>query len=400
MRIIILNADYLRFLAWFYRKHPGLENASYAEQMKARNASLFGLANFYSRNFAALGHEAVEVHVNNRALQAAWAREHGMNVELATTFGDARQHRLPGWLQRAAAPFKPVLRPLVRKVGLSPSLDAASEQVLLAQIEEFRPDVVLNQDVFYVDVPLMRRIKQIGNPVLVAQVGIEPSRGIDWSIYDLMLSQLPRIVQAFRDAGVRAEVTHLAFEPGLLDDLPPVPAQDVDISFVGSVSEDHRQRIALLEAVAARHDLKLWGNIPRSLPSSSPLHGCFQGEVWGADMYQTLRRSKITLNSHIDIAGREAGNMRLFEATGVGAFLLTDYKDNLHTLFEPDRDVAVWRSIDDCLASIGRYLPDANGRAAIARAGQNRTMAQHTYSHRAQEILGMIGDLPRRPRRL
>ena len=46
-------------------------------------------------------------------------------------------------------------------------------------------------------------------------------------------------------------------------------------------------------------------------------------------MYQALRRSLITLNSHIDMVGREAGNARLFEATGVGTFLLTDFKDNL-----------------------------------------------------------------------
>ena len=105
-------------------------------------------------------------------------------------------------------------------------------------------------------------------------------------------------------------------------------------------------------------------------------------------MYQVLRRSRITLNSHIDLAGREAGNMRLFEATGVGAFLLTDFKDNLHTLFAPDREVAVWRSIDDCLAAIDRALGDDMRRAAIARAGQARTMAQHTYRHRVRQILG------------
>ncbi|HLZ05868.1 MAG TPA: glycosyltransferase [Bradyrhizobium sp.] len=397
MRIIILNADYPRFLAWFYRKHAGLEHAGYDTQMAARNASLFGLADFYSRNFAALGHSAVEVHVNNRFMQSAWAREHGLGIAVATPADhQARQQMLPGWLQRVAAPFKPILRPLVRKVGLSPRLDAASEQILLAQIEAFGPDVVLNQDVFYVDVALMRRIRQIGNPLLIGQVGIEPSRGIDWTIYDLMLSQLPRIVQSFRAAGVRAEVAHLAFEPALLDALPPTPSQDIDISFVGSVSEDHRQRIALLEAVARRFDLKMWGNIPRLLPATSPLHRCLQGEVWGAGMYQALRRSRITLNSHIDIAGREAGNMRLFEATGVGAFLLTDFKDNLHTLFEPDRDVAVWRSIDDCLSAIERFLKDAGARETIARAGQARTMAQHTYRHRASEMLALIGGLKRR----
>jgi len=390
MRIIILNADYPRFLAWLYRNKAGLETASYATQMAARNASLFGLANFYSRNFGELGHAAAEVHVNNRFMQSAWAREHGMAVELAPAHGQARQDRLPGWLQRAAAPFKPLLRPLVRKVGLSPRLDTASEQILLAQIEAFKPDVVLNQDVFHVDLDLMRRIKQIGKPVLVGQVGIEPSRGVDWTVYDLMLSQLPRIVQSFRTAGARAEVAHLAFEPRLLDDLPAAPPQDIDISFVGSVSADHQQRIALLEAVAGRHDLKLWGNLPRSLPDSSPLHRCFQGEVWGAPMYQTLRRSKITLNSHIDIAGREAGNMRLFEATGVGAFLLTDFKDNLHELFGPGRDVAVWRSIDDCLKTIDRFLADPDGRARIAQAGQARTLSQHTYRHRAGEMLKLI----------
>jgi spore maturation protein CgeB len=393
MRILILNADYPRFLRWLYRKQSGLESASYAEQMAARNASLFGLADFYSRNFEALGHSAQEIHVNNRAMQSAWAREHGMTVELVVQESEPRQDRLPGWLQRAAAPLKPLLRPLVRRVGLSPRLDAASAKILLAQIEAFEPDVVLNQDVFYIDTDLVRRIKQIGKPILVGQVGVEPSRGVDWTTYDLMLSQLPRLVRSFAATGVRAEVIHLAFEPSLLEQLPEAPVQDIDISFVGSVSADHQQRIALLEAVARRHELKLWGNLPRSLPASSPLHRCFQGEVWGAEMYQTLRRSKITLNSHIDIAGSEAGNMRLFEATGVGAFLLTDFKANLHRLFKPDRDVAVWRTIDDCLNTIDRFLADPTGRADIARAGQARTISGHTYRHRAVELLNLVETL-------
>ena len=392
MRILVLNADYPRFLAWFYRRQPGLENTSYAAQMAARNASLFGVADFYSRNFSALGHRAAEIHVNNPWLQAAWAREHGMAFEAPESPGGTGRRELPRWLQRVAKPLKPMLRPLARRVGLSPRLDAQAEKILLAQIEEFRPDLIINQDIFYVDTGLMRRIKSIGSPLIIGQVGIEPSRGEDWSVYDLMISQLPTTVRSFRALGVRAEVNHLAFEPAILDALPQAPAADVEVSFVGTVSVDHQQRIALLEAVAGRYDLKLWGNRPQALPASSPLHRCFQGEVWGADMYQVLRRSRITLNSHIDLAGREAGNMRLFEATGVGAFLLTDFKDNLHTLFAPDREVAVWRSIDDCLKAIGRMIGDDDGRAAIARAGHARTLAQHTYRHRATEILGFVED--------
>ena len=396
MRILVLNADYPRFLAWLYGRQPGLENASYAAQMAARNASLFGVADFYSRNFAALGHSAAEIHVNNSWLQTAWANEHGLAIEqpLATAAGGPA---LPGWLQRAVAPFKPMLRPLARKVGLSPRLDAQAEKVLLAQIEDFRPDMVLNQDIFYVDTGLIRRIKAVGNPILIGQVGIAPSRGEDWTVYDLMISQLPTTVKSLRALGVHSEVCQLAFEPAILDILPEKPAVDIDVSFVGTVSVDHRQRIALLEAVAGRHDLKLWGNRPQALPASSPLHRCYQGEVWGADMYQVLRRSRITLNSHIDMAGSEAGNMRLFEATGVGTFLLTDFKDNLDTLFAPDREVAVWRSIDDCLGGIGRYLGDEAARTAIARAGHEKTMAQHTYRHRAVEILAFADQMQARP---
>ena len=388
MRILVLNADYPRFLARSYQRQPELENASYAAQMAARNASLFGVADFYSKNFTSLGHPAAEIHVNNPWLQSAWAREHGMSVEMAQPPGAVVPRALPGWLHRTVTPFKPLLRPLARKVGLSPTLDAQAETILLAQIEDFRPDLILNQDTFHVNTGLMRRIKSIGRPILIGQVGIAPTRGEDWLVYDLMMSQLSATVNFFRNLGVRAELNHLAFEPAILDALPAAPAADLDVSFVGTVSPDHRQRIALLEAVAGRYDLKLFGSRPQALPAGSPLHRCFQGEVWGADMYQVLRRSRVTLNSHIDLAGREAGNMRLFEATGVGAFLLTDFKDNLHKLFEMDREVAVWRGIDDCLATIGRALEDDQRRSEIARAGQTRTIAQHTYRDRTREILG------------
>src|SRR4051794_36663518 len=175
MRILVLNADYPRFLGWFYRRHAGLENADYAAQMAARNSSLFGVADFYSRNFAKLGHQAAEIHVNNPWLQSAWAREHGMAVEpLAPPRTDERR-ALPGWLQHAVNPSKPLLRPLARKAGLSPSLNAQAQRILLAQIEDFRPDLVLNQDTFHVDSAMMRRITRIGRPMAVGQIGIEPS---------------------------------------------------------------------------------------------------------------------------------------------------------------------------------------------------------------------------------
>src|SRR5215475_3319269 len=110
MRILVLNADYRRFLDWFYGRQPALKTATYSAQMQARNDSLFGVADFYSRNFAMLGHSAAEIHVNNPWLQSAWAREHGLGVELAEPSRVSGGGMIPGWLQRAVAPFKPLLR--------------------------------------------------------------------------------------------------------------------------------------------------------------------------------------------------------------------------------------------------------------------------------------------------
>jgi spore maturation protein CgeB len=106
-------------------------------------------------------------------------------------------------------------------------------------------------------------------------------------------------------------------------------------------------------------------------------------------MYQALRRSLITLNSHIDMVGREAGNARLFEATGVGTFLLTDFKDNLQTLFEPSREVVAWRSVNECLSMIDRYLNDEDERTAVAMASQH-TFDAHVQATR-DDILQFVG---------
>ena len=39
---------------------------------------------------------------------------------------------------------------------------------------------------------------------------------------------------------------------------------------------------------------------------------------------------------------------RLFEATGVGTLLVTDWKKNLHEMFEPGKEVIVYHSPEEC----------------------------------------------------
>lgn len=114
------------------------------------------------------------------------------------------------------------------------------------------------------------------------------------------------------------------------------------------------------------------------------------GTAWGIEMYQILQASKVTLNHHIGIAESYANNMRLYEATGVGTLLITDWKVNLHEVFEPGREVVAYRSPEECAEMIEYYLDHDGEREAIARSGQQRTLREHTYYHRAGELVGIV----------
>jgi hypothetical protein len=108
--------------------------------------------------------------------------------------------------------------------------------------------------------------------------------------------------------------------------------------------------------------------------------------VYGLALYQAMRDSQVAFNSHAAISPRSASNMRLYEATGAGACLLTDWREDLATLFDLDRQVVAYRSAAEC-AEKARWLLDHPAQAAaIAAAGQARTLADHTLARRAHDF--------------
>lgn len=383
MRILILNADYDRFLRNQYAAQPGLAEAPYATQLAARNQSLFGVADFYSRNFQAHGHEAMEIHTNNDVIQAMWAREHGLAREAAPP-----RTSPPSAIKRVA---KAVLGPLKRRLFPS-GIKPYQARILRAQIAAFDPDIIINQEMGFVRSGFLHTVKRPGRRI-IGQIAAALPRGDDFSAYDLVITSLPNFVQWFKARGVNAKLNRLGFDAVVLERMGPAPARDIDLSFVGSLSPEHADRILLLEEIARELPLQVWGNAIERLPPQSPLHAVYQGEAWGRGMYDVLRRSRITLNRHIGLAEDYANNMRLYEATGAGAMLLTDAKINLGEIFTPGAEVATYSSAKECVAQIRRYLADESARAAIAEAGQTRTLREHTYFNRTGEILALAADL-------
>jgi spore maturation protein CgeB len=385
MRIAILTTSYPNFLNELYSHNVGLKDHPYDQQMAARNASLFGFADFYSRGFRAHGHEAREFHLNNPWMQYAWMREQGLPTPSAEFLRSDRTPP-PSLLKRLLAPLRPGLGPIARR--LRPRrLPEWQATILRAQIEAYQPDIILNQEPAAVRSDFLHGLRK---PVrrIVGQIASALPDGEDFRAYDLMISSLPNFVRKFRARGVPAALNKLTFEATIPRTIGEAK-RDIPLSFVGNISLDHGKRLVWLEHLARNTPLRIWGSGIEQVPHSSPLHACHQGEAWGRAMYEILGRSRVTLNNHIDLAEDDANNLRLYEATGMGAALLTDAKHNLREIFRPE-EVAAYASKEDCVRQIRMLLSDEPRCAAMGNAGQRRTLVDHNYFRRTGEMLEIL----------
>lgn len=388
-RFLILTTDYSEFLHWLYFKHPGLEKEPYEKQMCVRNESLFGVADFYSNNLRRLGHEANDIHANTESMQKAWAREHGFHLDEPKP----TLRRLYALWQRgsriaAKTPIRylgPILRPILPPMNGQPSW---FYDILEAQIRYYKPDVLLNQDLRIITGRFLKEMKSYVR-LLVGQIASPLPRDANFDCYDLVISSLPNFVDHFKQMGFPSELHRFAFEPRVLEGLPD-PDKKIPVSFVGSLSRQHKERIHLLEYIGNNIDVAIWGHGLDGLRKTSAIERCYKGQAWGAQMYEILRNSKITINHHIDIAECFANNMRLYEATGCGTLLITDDKKNLNELFEVGKEVVVYRSADELVDLIQHYGKHDAEREQIAIAGQKRTLTEHTYYNRMAELAEII----------
>ena len=388
-RFLILNTDYGEFLTWLYSQNPGLEGKSYEKQMHARMESLFGVADFYSSNLRKLGHHAWDIHANNEFMQKAWARANGIRVE--EPMAVSRQWQKTWQIAQHAISKLPLrymrclVRPLFRSLNGQPTW---LYDILAAQIRHYKPDVLLNQDMA-INSRFLREMKPYVRLLVGQHAATRLRDSEDWACYDLVVSSFLPTVEFFRQRGIRSEVSRLCFEPRVLSRLPR-ENRTFDITFVGSFHSVHRSRTAFLEVLSVRFpQLRIWGPGINWLPSGSPIQKCYMGQAWGREMYQILRRSKIVINHHGN-TGPYANNFRLYEATGVGTLLVTDWKLNLSEIFEPGREVVVYQTPEECAELIRYYLEHDDEREAIAREGQRRTLQEHTYYHRVQEMISII----------
>jgi len=372
MRIAVLDTVYPGFAATLYDRRPELRDAGYEDQRIALLEESFGTSDAYEAGLRALGHEATTFITNVRPLQKAWLRSRGAGRSVHAL--GHRGGRLGMLLQRGS-----------------------ELMVAAAQVDHWNPDVVLVQDAWAVRKPLLQRWRR-QRRFLVAQVGSAHPPLARLQSFDLILTSFRHFVDRFRAAGIDSELFRLAFNHRVIDRLrargiaaTSANPRPYDVTLIGGLDPaTYRRLTPVLEAAAARLPLAVWGYDEDRLPGDSVLRRRCSGPAWGLDMYELMAQSKIVVNRHGDIAEGQANNMRLFEATGVGALLLTDRGEMLDEMFDVGHEVAAYGDEHELVDLATQFLANPEQRVAIASAGQARTLADHTYDVRMNEFAALL----------
>jgi len=109
------------------------------------------------------------------------------------------------------------------------------------------------------------------------------------------------------------------------------------------------------------------------------------------DLIRIFNSSRINLHLGNEKWMIQSPLRRHFEVTGCGGFLITTPANNLEEYYEPDKEVVVASSLEEMIDKCKYYLTHENQRAAIARRGYERTLAEHTWTHRLVDIFKHIG---------
>ena len=380
-RFLKMTSAYPEFATRFTADHPEHASIPYDELHRRFIATRYGLSDFFARQMVRLGNDASEVFASVEILQRAWGRENGV------------AHAPKTWVQDIAA----------------------------VQVERFRPDAIFLQDLFLFDPGFRKRLRSAA-PEHCVMIGWRSSPTTDFDAFgdlDLVVSAFPHFVTRWRSLGINANLLPLAFEPSILDE---VRASDRTIAFsfvgqIGASSGAHAERKLLIEELAAKTPLEVYGGLsaePRRLRQRTAtalrarsLRGLRPGPerysippirmhppVFGLDYYRVLGRSQITLNHHsFQASGPHASNLRLYEATGMGACLVTDLKDDLARYFDVGREVVSYVNAADCAEKVSYLMDNETERETIAAAGQRRTVTEHTYERRVERLDGWVKEL-------
>jgi hypothetical protein len=366
MRVFKASSYDHKVLAALFAGSESPLQEGYASSHAGLMREVFVGTDFWSRAIPPDGGlDLMEVVLNCKALQAQWASENGF------AFDDAN------WMRG----------------------------ILCEQVRRFDPEVVIFHDQEYLDADFQAEVLRHCRPrLVVAWDGIARCDAGRFANCQLVLTNFPFVRDAYRAAGLRSEVLPYSFHSDIATRVG-ILHRPYPLTFAGSLvvrSDLHVRRLRLVGELAKRFPLTVratgsilqWRWSEKSQrrrlrhlhwAEAMDVHRLGRvnlGAVHGLPMYRFLGESLVTFNVHIDNAKNVASNMRLFEATGMGACLLTDGAHGMSEYFEPDREVVLYRSPAEAVEKARWLLENPEKARTIGQTGFRRTMRDHTFEKR------------------
>jgi len=281
------------------------------------------------------------------------------------------------------------------------------EDILLAQIEHHRTEIFYNLDPLRFPCLFVRKLPGSVRKALCWRAA--PSGNADLAAYGAVLGNFPSILEFWRNRGCRAELFFPAIDPKMAEyghgDRP------IDVLFTGGYSRHHSARGKILERVAqladsfniayhldaSRLTTLAESLVGRLLPirqhaRPAAIARIARGPVFGRELYRLIGRSKIVLNGAIDMAGRDRGNMRCFEAFGCGALLLSD-DGNYPEGMRNGETMLTYSDETNCLEQIKRSLTVWSSVHGIAEAGRQRISELYSKDHQQASFEAIVASL-------
>lgn len=317
--------------------------------------------------------------------QKSYFRSHGQAIEFAKL----------GWEVIEVIPhFTFFQRRWAEENGLSPDTDPAA--IFIEQIKALKPNVVFTDNISQMPAELVERRDDFPFlKLLVAQKGFPE----DFELLarcDLVFASIWGLHTVLLSQGVQSRYLLHSFDPVVLDSMSETaPEHGFVFSGHSGYGWDwhHRTRYNLLrhlletmpfEAWIAERDMTLYPAI------EDPLRELFPDKthppVYGVDMYDLLAGSRLVLNQHPDSSYGYTSNMRMFEAGGVGACTLVDNGLRMRELFEPDEEVVVYSSFEECREKAQYLLDHPEECRQIGDRMRKRVFREHLCEHRVAEM--------------
>lgn len=374
LRFVRITNYYPQVIDWFYKSHPADASASFNQQYQHITSNVLDHVSAYIRELNNAGYQATEIITNATELQNRWLKENHFRPNLPAT------------------------------------------ETVMHQLFKLKPEVLWIDDLSLAEPTFISAIKSSipELKMLITHICAPYNKAIETKLklFDLVVTCTPAFANELKSLGLNCALIYHGFDTQILNYLKPVPSPQYSIVFSGSLytgSAFHQGRIRFLEKmINAGLDIELFANTESRLKFiarkafemlkhgsaksksmkyySRTLMQKIKAPVFGKEMYALLGNSKICFNMHGEVAGNCAGNIRLFEATGMGSCLLTDKKENMHELFEPGKEVMLYENADDCIAKTKWLLRNDDQRQKIAAAGQQRTIKDHSISNRVKQL--------------